>query len=139
MFFFTISTKFLVYGVLSLYSRLKIVSLIHYDYVITLKKWDKLLFLSYSPAIRAKDLLFGSDNVKYWCFIRCPFRFSLSSLLLRYNCFGHYLMKLHYMDTLKSLLTMIQHMHCLLVFRKMSFPIHFNFSPLACMFFYSLF
>ena len=32
---------------------------------------------------------------------------------------------------LKSLLTMIQHMHCLLVFRKMSFTIHLNFSSLA--------
>ena len=103
--------------------------------MITLKKWDKLLFLSYSPAIRAKDLLFGSDNVKYWCFVRCPFRFTSTSLPLRYNCFGHYLMKLHYMDTLKSLLTMIQQMHCLLVFCKMSFPFHFIFSPLACKFF----
>ena len=32
---------------------------------------------------------------------------------------------------LKSLLTMIQHMHSLLVFRKMSILIHLNFSPLA--------
>ena len=36
---------------------------------------------------------------------------------------------------LKSLLTMIQHMHCLLVFRKMSILIHLNFSPLAGIFF----
>ena len=43
----------------------------------------------------------------------------------------HFLMKLHCMDTLKSLLTMIQHMHCLLVFCKMSVPINFNFSLLA--------
>ena len=36
---------------------------------------------------------------------------------------------------LKSLLTMIQHMHCLLVFRKMSSRIHLNFSSLAGIFF----
>ena len=40
---------------------------------------------------------------------------------------------------LKSLLTMIQHMHCLLVFRKMSFPIHLNFSHLAGIISWSLF
>ena len=40
-------------------------------------------------------------------------------------------MKSKYMETLKSLFTMIQHMYCLLVFRKMSFPIHFDFSLLA--------
>ena len=34
---------------------------------------------------------------------------------------------------------MIQHMHCLLVFRKMSFMIHLNFSPLASIIFIHFF
>ena len=45
-----------------------------------------------------------------------------------------FFMKLQFMDTLKSLLTMIQPMHSLLVLRKMNFTIHFNFSLLACIF-----
>ena len=39
----------------------------------------------------------------------------------------------------KITLTKIQLMHCLLVFCKMSSLFHLNFSPLACIFFYSLF
>ena len=84
--------------------------------------------------LSGQGLPLASDNVKYWCLVRCP-PGSLQLLsACRYNCFGHYLMKLYYMVTfmfIKSHLTMFQHMHCLLVFRKMSFQIHFNFSLLA--------
>ena len=40
---------------------------------------------------------------------------------------------------LKSLLSTIQHIHCLLVFCMMSFLIHLNLSSLACIIFQSLF
>ena len=55
------------------------------------------------------------------------FNFSPLACIFVYSLF----MKLQFMDTLKSLLIMIQPMHSLLVFRKIIFPIHFNISPLA--------
>ena len=47
--------------------------------------------------LSGQGLPLASDNVKYWCLVRCP-PGSLQLLsTCRYNCFGHYLMKLHFM------------------------------------------
>ena len=44
-----------------------------------------------------------------------------------------------HLSLLKPLLTTILHMHCLLVFFKITFMIHWNFSPFAAMILQSLF
>ena len=40
-----------------------------------------------------------------WSFVRCPFRFTSTSLCLLVWYFNHFLMKSQYMETLKSLFT----------------------------------
>ena len=102
----------------------KNVSRIYCTFVFTLNCID-LSFLS------GQGLPLTSDNVKYWCLVRYPLWFTSSSLPLQVYLFSPYLMNLQFMGTLKSLLTTIQHMHWILVFRKMSSMIHIDFSSLA--------
>ena len=77
----------------------------------------------------------------YWCKMSFLINLNFSPLasMISWSIFWwNYIIWIR-LCLLKSLLSTIQHMHCLLVFCKISFLIHLNFSPLACIIFQSLY